>query len=313
MEETVKLLLTRVVRLEAQNGRLSSANKDLNERLSRANAALKRRVERLEAVNSQQTAALKPSPEPDTRSQFTTFACTLDVVRVTCPINRTILLTSGVYGRHASVCGECCAPNPEYDCTELVEEAQPSDWLAMQALCDGQLSCNFEIVGTVLGDCFDQISDYMQLFYDCLPDDETGPVAFTAFADTGDPTSYSGSDIIVFDEVLTNAGGHYSEATSSFICPWDGLYLISASMQSSESDNIHLDLMRNDVMLARMYLDDISPGYTRGSATVVTECDRGDVVWVRAGSEGTLFASGRRSMFTGHILYRLDANTVRRM
>ena len=74
-------------------------------------------------------------------------------------------------------------------------------------------------------------SDYMQLFYDCLPDDETGPVAFTAYADTGSKTQYGDGSIIVFNKVLTNAGGHYNAVTSSFICPWHGLYLMSVNIQ----------------------------------------------------------------------------------
>ena len=104
-----------------------------------------------------------------------------------------------------------------------MEENKPSDWLAIQALCDGETSCQFENPGTALADCASELSDYMQLFYDCLPDDETGPVAFTALADTGYPTAYTAGDIILFEQILTNAGGHYNANTSSFICPWDGL------------------------------------------------------------------------------------------
>ena len=295
-----------IKRLTQENERLSLANEELNKRLSRANAALEQRVERLEAVNSQQTTALNPSPEPDTRSQFTAFACTLSNVNMACPNNRTILTKSGVYGLFYSPnsdCSGCCAPNPQYDCTELVEENSPADWLAIQAVCDGQEMCQFEAPGTALGDCSGQLSDYMQLFYDCLPDDETGPVAFTAWANTGNPTSYSADDIIVFDQVLTNAGGHYNAATSSFICPWDGIYLMSVNMEGGESDDIHVELMRNNIQLARLIIDNIS-GYNRGSTTIVTECDRGDVVWVRCYTSGTIWALDKRNMFTGHILHR---------
>ena len=124
-----------------------------------------------------------------------------------------------------------------------------------------------------------------------------------AWANTGSSASYSKNDIIVFNEVLTNAGGHYNAATSSFLCPWNGIYMISANIEGFLSSNIDVDLMRNDVMLARMYIDDIS-GYNRGSTTIVTECDRGDVVWVRTGSYGRLYAVDRRNMFTSHILHR---------
>ena len=202
-EETVNELLIRFEVLEAQNKHLSHENDVLNERLSRLHDVFSERLSRQNdehkqnvrrltdelnilkqnqaaAVNCQQTT-LPPSPKPDTRSQFTAFACTFDLTTLSCPSGRTILATSAVYGRYDKTCDDdCCAPNPKDDCTELVEENSPSDWLAIQALCDGQTSCEFENPGTVLDDCSDQPSDYLQLFYDCLPDDETEPVAFTA-------------------------------------------------------------------------------------------------------------------------------------
>ena len=202
--------------MEAHNGRLTTANDALNERLlqqndelqdlkrlSFANSALEQRVERLEAVNCQQITALNPNPEPDVRSQFTAFACAFENVTISCPKDRTILTTWAVYGLFDgpnSECTGCCAPNPQYDCTEIVEENSPSDWLAIQDLCDGEEVCQFETPGADLGNCSSQLSDYMQLFYDCLPDDETGPVAFTAWANTGGPTSYNAGDIILFND-----------------------------------------------------------------------------------------------------------------
>ena len=146
-----------IKRLSNENRRMHLADDALRE----TNAALEQRVERLEAVSSRHTAALNPSPEPDTRSQFMAFACTLDVATMACPKNRTILMKSATYGRYDDTCGDCCTPNPELDCTELVEENRPSDWLAIQALCDEQISCQFENPGTVLDDCSDQTSEYM--------------------------------------------------------------------------------------------------------------------------------------------------------
>ena len=342
-EETIRELLTRVEGLEAQNAILTErlshandANKVLNERISHTNDAVNERLiqvnERLSRQNDQHQQDIKrltdelnilkqnqaaktslncqqttlSSPEPEIRSQFTAFACTLNVTTMSCPTNRTILTTSAIYGWNGA-CADCCAPNPHDDCTELVEENSPDDWLAIQALCDAKTSCQFNTPGNALGGCSGQTSDYMQLFYDCLPDDETGPVAFTAWANTGDPTLYSEGDTIVFDETLINAGGHYNVDTSSFICPWDGIYLLSVNIESY-SDHIHVDLiMRNDVLLARMYLDSYTPGnYTRGSTTVVTECDRGDIVWVRARTAGSIHGNTNRNIFTGHILYRND-------
>ena len=321
-EDALKSLMIRVEGLEEmnalfklQNEHLTHANDVLNYRLfhvTRANAALEQRVEQLEADNCrQQAAALKPSSEPDTRSQFTAFACTLSNMIMACPSNRTILTTSGVYGLFDSPnsdCSGCCAPNPEYDCTELVEENRVSDWLAIQALCDGEASCQFESPGNVLGGCSGQTSDYMQLFYDCLPDEETGPVAFTAWADTGEPTYYTQEEIIVFDQILTNAGGHYNVDTSSFVCPYEGLYLVSAHVQSYyvAPNRITADLMYNKDMLVRMSISHTDNSSHRTSTTIVTECARGDILWVKFTSDGTraLHCSSGRTVFTGYMLHR---------
>ena len=179
-------------------------------------------------------------PEPATHSQFTAFACTSGIMTLSCPAGRTILTVTANYGQYDnpnSECTGCCAPNPLHDCTELVEESRPTDWLGIQLLCDNQTSCEFENLGSAIDQCEEGYqSDYMQLFYDCLPDDETGPVAFTAFANTGQPTWYNNDDVIVFNEVLSNAGGHYNSATSSFICPSHGVYLISVNVQGYDSN-----------------------------------------------------------------------------
>ena len=152
----VEALETQNARFKQENDRLSSDNDDVNQRLTRQNddhRRLENRVTQLthelnalkqsqtaENVNSQQQMTLNPQhPEPDTRSQFTAFACTLNTGTMYCPSGRTILTTSGVYGRYNDACDDgCCAPNPMLDCTELVEDNSPSDWLDLQALCDGE-------------------------------------------------------------------------------------------------------------------------------------------------------------------------------
>ena len=143
------------------------------------------------------------------------------------------------------------------------------------ALCDGQESCQFENAGTFLEKCWGDVSDYMQLFYDCLPDDETGPGEFTAWTNnTGCSTSYSAGDIIVVNEVLPNAGGQYNAATSSFVCPWDGIYLMSVHLTLGINHGTNIDLWRSNVYLANIRLiDSISDVYNRGGTTIATECE----------------------------------------
>ena len=109
----------------------------------------------------------------------------------------------------------------------------------------------------------------------------------------------------MFNEVLTNAGGHYSIATSSFICPWHGLYLVSVNVQGYYSDYIPIDLMRNDVVIAYILIDGISDVSNRGSTTIVTECDRGDILWVRASYDGEIYTwTYPTTLFTAHMIHR---------
>ena len=283
-------------------GAVEQENSRLNEEL------LNRQDARLTNVRPNAMRNLTSSNhEPyDSRSQFTAFACTNNTVTLLCHGGRTIRTETAYYGQHHYFCTDFCAPNPHLDCTELVEENRPSDWVRIKALCDGKASCEFENLGSVINDCYPgYLSDYMQLFYNCLPDDETGPVAFTAYANTGYETDYSGGAIIVFNEILTNAGGHYNNATSSFICPWHGLYVVSVNVQGYPSDHIQIAPKRNSVSIGLMIIDDISGFHNRGSTTFVTECDRGDILWVGTGSFGAIYTHPHpMTLFTVHLIHR---------
>ena len=248
----------------------------------------------------------RPDPEPETHTQFTALGCTGATVTLSCPGGRTILTTSANYGQYDNACFDCCAPNPESDCTELVEENRPSDWLAIQAECDNQTSCEFQNLGSVIDTCeVGYTSDYMQVFYDCLPHDETGPVAFMAWADTGSETNYRSGDVVVFNAVLNNIGGHYNTDTSSFICPWDGVYVFSVTVQGFASSSSDIHLSRNGVYQTRIWNDNIDGVFNRGSMTAVIDCERGDVIWNMAATVCTIRCSSfRETTFSGFLLQR---------
>ena len=185
--------------LQQQNDRLTHENADLNDRLTHTNNQLMhtdtrltqennrlaKKINALEQENSRINDELlnmkyaiatdarrnvtSSDSEPNTRAQFTAFACTNDIVTLSCPGGRTILTVSANYGQYSdevTECTDCCAPNPESDCIELVEENRPSDWLAIQALCDNKTFCQFENLGSVVNECeVGYVSDYIQLFY----------------------------------------------------------------------------------------------------------------------------------------------------
>ena len=64
--------------------------------------------------------------------------------------------------------------------------------------------------------------------------------------------------------------------------------------------------MRYDVVLVEVWADDQSGLYTQASNTVMTECQRGDILWIRSASSNTVFyATDRRSTFSAFLMHRL--------
>ena len=283
---------------------LEDENRELRQHIQELKAQTERCDKMTKDVHAKTRSTL--DPEPETHTQFTALGCTGAMVTLSCPSGRTIMTTSANYGQYDDACSGCCAPNPMYDCTELVEENRPTDWAGIQLLCDNQTSCEFQNLGSIIDSCeVGYTSDYMQVFYDCLPHDETGPVAFTAWANTGNPTDYVSADIIVFNEVLSNIGGHYNTDTSSFICPWDGVYVFSVDVQGYVSDPSHIDLMQNSDYRTRVFNDEISYAYNRGSMTTVLDCQHGDVIWIRAGSTCSIYGGYQPyTTFSGFLLQR---------
>ena len=99
------------------------------------------------------------------------------------------------------------------------------------------------------------IADYLQIFFDCVPHDVTGPVGFTAHVPNNmNVVTY---EVIGFTEVVSNFGGHFNPATSSFVCPDHGVYMFSMTI-CTFADYLTVILYRNNRMLIYGYPDDFS-------------------------------------------------------
>ena len=85
---------------------------------------------------------------------------------------------------------------------------------------------------------------------------------------------------------------------------------MSANLESF-ADYVRADLMRNEFWIGRLDIgdnisdgDNTADGYNRGNTVSInTECERGDVLWVRAYNAGTILADSR-NRFTGRMLRR---------
>ena len=111
-------------------------------------------------------------------------------------------------------------------------------------------------------------------------------------------------EIAWFDETMTNIGGHFNPATSSFVCPYHGVYMFSFTFNADTGDAVHLGIKRNDTLFVTAQADITNDSKTTGSAVVVLECGPSQVVWVQCTHEGDLFGGGnRKTHFTGALLH----------
>lgn len=199
----------------------------------------------------------------------------------------------------------CCAPNPAFDCTVDIESSRPGDWLLLKDTCDNQGSCSVPNLGGLLTECGTDVnSDYLQVFFECLPlDDGNSAVGFTAVADQQSYIDISLTTVIPYKTAITNYGGHYNEQTYSFICPVHGLYSFTASIMC-QNDFIRAAIYRNSELLVTTEALDENNGFPSASTSVVTECNAGDVVWVNTEIAGVLHAFNRNDVFSGFLFYQ---------
>ena len=247
---------------------------------------------------------------PSIRASYTEMACTRNNITLSCPENSHIFITSGIYAQYAYPCESgCCPPHPIVDCNEIIEENAPHDWNSLKDLCDTKSSCEVENDGGNIHECeFNDdtgvMSDYTLLYYDCLHQGDSAGnfAAFTAYSDTGSNSIYKECAVIEFEHVISNFGGHYNPDTSSFICPVNGIYLLSVTVQTYRLTDFAVDLMRDNQWLARAWADDAHGTYTQASSTIVTECNRGELLWVQTDTGGTLDAVHRHNVFSGLLI-----------
>ena len=100
-------------------------------------------------------------------------------------------------------------------------------------------------------------------------------------------------------------GGGYSQATGIFRARVPGLYQFSLSILSQSKDKYaHIQLMKNNGEIGRVYAGDIVAAYGQmGSVTVVTQLAEGDEVYARELPSNTGYVYGNDySSFSGVLL-----------
>ncbi|XP_052101192.1 complement C1q-like protein 3 [Mytilus californianus] len=107
------------------------------------------------------------------------------------------------------------------------------------------------------------------------------------------------NQIIKFDSVKTNVGGHYSPSTGIFTTPRNGLYMISATMRSDGSKHLHCELWVNDAMKEKLF----GTNYSTGTINAVLQLKTGDKVFIKKDQHsGETIVGGDWSMFSGYFI-----------
>jgi hypothetical protein len=110
------------------------------------------------------------------------------------------------------------------------------------------------------------------------------------------------NEIIKFDSVRTNVGGYYSSSTGVFTVPRPGLYMLSATVRSTDGKYLHCALLVNDVMYERAF----GINYSTGSLNTVLQLRKGDRVYIKKDSQSSksseYMLGGHYSMFSGYLI-----------
>ena len=222
---------------------------------------------------------------------------------LSCSTGRNISITKAQWGKYALTCSNCCPPHPQRDCTVDMETKEPDLFGYIKNQCDGKQTCDLGYIAFLLNDCeLEYFADYLQTFYDCLPFDTTEPIGFSAKLNGN--VILNQYEIIPFDDVLSNFGGHYSTKTYSFTCPVHGVYTFSLALNQYNNDQIQAILYQNSNELIRSLADN---GVYRNSATstVIIECNAGDQVFVSVNYGGYFDGVTSPCHFTGYLLHQL--------
>ena len=236
-------------------------------------------------------------------NMYSNVGCVNDVITLSCPTNRNISITKALWGQYFRTCSDCCPPNPAFDCTVDMETNEPALFSLLKDTCDGKETCDLEYIAYIVNDCqLEYVADYEQVFYDCLPVNVSGPVGFSVRVTK--IRTLNDLELIPFDDVISNFGGHYSVENKWFTCPIYGIYSFSITMSMYDNNDNQVFLFRNTNELIRSWADS-GVYYDSTSATVITECNPGDRMFVSTLNGGKLDGYSTPIHFTGYLLYVL--------
>ncbi|VDI17336.1 Hypothetical predicted protein [Mytilus galloprovincialis] len=125
--------------------------------------------------------------------------------------------------------------------------------------------------------------------------------AFSAFL-KNQINPFSRSDILKFDDVRINLGGHYNPKTGKFTAPKSGLYHISYNLMGYEKSTVTFQINKNNGAFVYGYAD--GSGYATSPSSVLMELEKGDLVYIihRTKRSEKVIGQLEPSFFCGYFL-----------
>ncbi|TWW56632.1 Complement C1q-like protein 4 C1q and tumor necrosis factor-related protein 11 [Takifugu flavidus] len=117
---------------------------------------------------------------------------------------------------------------------------------------------------------------------------------------------HEGSEILKFDDVVTNVGNYYEPSTGKFTCPLPGIYFFTyhVLMRGGDGTSMWADLKKNGLVRASAIAQDADQNYDYASNSVILHLDVGDEVCVQLdGGKVHGGNTNKYSTFSGFLIY----------
>lgn len=106
--------------------------------------------------------------------------------------------------------------------------------------------------------------------------------------------------VMKFTRVVTNIGNCFNKNTGKFTAPQDGEYQFSASFVTGYRKKIHINLMKNNIIVCRGFGTD-GVKHATGALSAVLSLKKGDTVYMKNNYASNIFGH-YNSMFSGHMI-----------
>ena len=121
-------------------------------------------------------------------------------------------------------------------------------------------------------------------------------------------------NVLVFQEVITNIGNHFSSSTNKFTCQYPGIYQFMFTLSVGCCSDPCISLLKNDQMIVSGTIRTMHSNngvyngvdLAQGGNSAILELQTGDTVWLaftQTGRRRVDSTSNRYTSFSGILLY----------